>query len=74
MESRVQPTATEGRPTQAPSEGARGLTARDHFAAAAMAGMLARPDIDDEPLEYHFLCDHAYKWADEMLRARESSG
>ncbi len=50
MESRVQPTATEGRPTQAPSEGARGLTARDHFAAAAMAGMLARPDIDDEPL------------------------
>jgi hypothetical protein len=58
----------------AASVGSHGVTLRDVFAAAAMAGMLARPDIDDEPLEYHFLCDHAYKWADEMLRARESSG
>jgi hypothetical protein len=56
------------------SAGSHGVALRDVFAAAAMAGMLARPDIDDEPLEYHFLCDHAYKWADEMLRARESSG
>jgi len=56
------------------SAGSHGVALRDVFAAAAMAGMLARPDIDGEPLEYHFLCDHAYKWADEMLRARESSG
>ena len=43
---------------------------RDQFAAAALSGMLARPDIDDEPLEYHFLCEAAYRWADAMLRHR----
>ena len=44
---------------------------RDQFAAAALSGMLARPDIDDDPLEYHFLCEAAYKWADAMLRERD---
>jgi hypothetical protein len=47
---------------------------RDTFAAAALSGMLARPDIDDEPLEYHFLCEAAYRWADAMLRERERNG
>ena len=32
------------------SAGSHGVALRDVFAAAAMAGMLARPDIDDEPL------------------------
>lgn len=44
---------------------------RDQFAAAALSGMLARPSIDDDPLEFHFLCEHAYKWADAMLEARK---
>jgi hypothetical protein len=43
---------------------------RDTFAAAALTGLLARPDIDDDPLEYHFLTEHAYKWADAMLAER----
>lgn len=49
---------------------------RDQFAAAALSGMLARPSIDDDPLEFHFLCEHAYKWADAMMdhRGRVSSG
>jgi hypothetical protein len=50
------------------------MTDRDTFAAAALSGMLARPDIDDEPLEYHFLCEAAYRWADAMLRERSRSG
>ncbi len=44
---------------------------RDQFAAAALAGLLGRPDIDDEPLEYHFLCEAAYRWADAMILEQE---
>lgn len=58
----------------AQEQAAERMRLRDHFAAAALAGMLARPDIDDEPLEYHFLCEHAYKWADAMIRERERTG
>jgi hypothetical protein len=47
------------------------MTDRDTFAAAALTGLLARPDIDAEPLDYGFLCDAAYEWADAMLRERE---
>ena len=47
------------------------MTDRDHFAAAALTGLLARPDVDADPLEHHFCCEDAYKWADAMLRERE---
>jgi hypothetical protein len=43
---------------------------RDHFAAAALTGLLARPDVDADPLEHHFCCEDAYQWADAMLRER----
>lgn len=46
------------------------MTDRDHFAAAALTGLLARPDVDADPLEHHFCCEDAYKWADAMLRCR----
>lgn len=56
---------------QAAAREAERLRLRDKFAASALSGMLARESIDDDPLEFHFLCEHAYKWADAMLDARD---
>jgi len=41
-----------------------GMTLRDYFAAKAMQKLMGTADIDD-------CCETAYKWADEMLKARE---
>jgi len=42
-----------------------GMTLRDYFAAKAMQKLMGTADIDD-------CCETAYKWADEMLKAREA--
>jgi len=42
-----------------------GITMRDYFAARAMQELMGTADIDD-------CCETAYKWADEMLKARET--
>jgi hypothetical protein len=49
-----------------------GMTLRDYFAAKALAGMLADPEVgrdgvDDEPER---IADAAYAYADAMLKAR----
>jgi hypothetical protein len=41
-----------------------GMTLRDYMAAKAMQKLMGTADIDD-------CCETAYKWADEMLKARE---
>jgi hypothetical protein len=41
-----------------------GMTLRDYFAIRAMQELMGTADIDD-------CCETAYKWADEMLKARE---
>ena len=41
-----------------------GMTLRDYFAIRAMQKLMGTADIDD-------CCETAYKWADEMLKARE---
>jgi hypothetical protein len=45
-----------------------GMTLRDHFAAAALAGMLSRNNFVGERDQ----CRAAYLWADAMLAARAS--
>ena len=47
-----------------------GMTIRDYFAAAALQGMMAEYDPEDE-LEHH-IAKWAYKAADAMIRAREA--
>ena len=47
-----------------------GMTLRDYFAAAALQGMMAEYDPEDE-LEHH-IAKWSYKAADAMIRARES--
>jgi hypothetical protein len=42
-----------------------GMSMRDYFAARAMQELMGTADIDD-------CCETAYKWADEMLKAREA--
>ena len=48
-----------------------GMTMRDYFAAAALQGMMAEYDPEDE-LEHH-IAKWSYKAADAMIRAREES-
>ena len=47
-----------------------GMSLRDYFAAAALQGMMAEYDPEDE-LEHH-IAKWSYKAADAMLKARES--
>ena len=47
-----------------------GMTIRDYFASAALQGMMAEYDPEDE-LE-HYIAKWAYKAADAMIRAREA--
>lgn len=46
-----------------------GMSLRDHFAAKAMQGLLASPNLKPDALE-HDVAQNAYTLADEMLRAR----
>jgi hypothetical protein len=56
-----------------PSRGSHGVELRDMFAAAALAGLIARVP-NEKLIPADKLCPLAFNWADEMLRARESSG
>jgi hypothetical protein len=47
-----------------------GMTLRDFFAAAALQGLLAQYDPEDE-LE-HYIAKWSYEAADAMLKAREA--
>ena len=47
-----------------------GISMRDYFAAAALQGMMAEYDPEDE-LEHH-IAKWSYKAADAMLKAREA--
>lgn len=46
----------------------RGMDLRDYFAAKAMQGFAADPEIDAGSLE---VAELAYKWADAMMKVRE---
>jgi hypothetical protein len=48
------------------------MTDRDHFAAAALAGLLDKSDAENV-VEWwpQMACNAAYRWADAMLRERE---
>jgi hypothetical protein len=48
------------------------MTDRDHFAAAALTGLLS-DEANQYPtaLQWEHLLKHAYRWADAMLRERE---
>ena len=48
----------------------QGMTLRDYFAAAALQGMMAQFDPENE-LEHH-IAKWSYKAADAMLKAREA--
>ena len=51
-------------------QGANGMTLRDYFAAKAMQGMVANPEIIGDPKAE--IVREAYEFADEMLLAREN--
>lgn len=57
-------------PTPAGTQHNDGPTLRDYFAAAALQGMMAEYDPEDE-LEHH-IAKWSYKAADAMLKARET--
>ena len=47
------------------------VTLRDHFAAAALTGLLDGSDDVGQDWEYRVIaCRDAYNWADAMLEAR----
>ena len=55
-------------------EECEGMTLRDYFAAKAMQGMLANPELKDSIFHgvgHGFLEKSAWNMADAMLRARE---
>jgi len=47
-----------------------GMTDRDHFAAAALTGLIHSQDLQAGPLRRELACTMAYRWADAMLRER----
>ena len=53
----------------------KGMDLRDHFAAAALQGLLANPKLHEEIMKMgqSWITDSAYGWADAMLEAREAS-
>ena len=54
----------------------QGMTLRDYFAAKAMQGMLANPELKDSIFQgvgHGFLEKSAWAVADAMLKAREES-
>ena len=57
---------------QAQTDHAERQRLRDQFAAAALSGLLARPEFDDDPLDYRCMCRAAYKWADAMMQERQA--
>jgi hypothetical protein len=57
---------------QAQADHAERQRLRDQFAAAALTGLLARPEFDDDPLDYRYMCRAAYKWADAMMQERQA--
>jgi hypothetical protein len=51
------------------------MTDRDHFAAAALTGLLSdKANQYPTALQWEHLLKHAYRWADAMLRERERTG
>jgi hypothetical protein len=47
------------------------MTDRDHFAAAALTGLLTSDDVGEESNAFgQAICQSAYLWADAMLRER----
>jgi hypothetical protein len=56
----------------------RGMTLRDYFAAKALQGTIASGQIgNEEPCHEEYISIHAYardayRWADAMLKARET--
>lgn len=52
-----------------PKAGAPTISLRDYFAARALQGMLANPK-PEQSSDYALLCAWAYRYADQMLRAR----
>jgi hypothetical protein len=57
---------------QAQADHAERQRLRDQFATAALTGLLARPEFDDDPLDYRYMCRAAYKWADAMMQERQT--
>ena len=54
------------------TNGWRGLTARDYFAAKAMVGMLSSPPIvNREHVDKHKWAEVAYAFADAMIAERD---
>lgn len=51
----------------------KGMTLRDYFAAAALQGVLARPNTPAERDMKSVVALHCYDYADAMLKAREAS-
>ncbi len=47
-----------------------GMSLRDYFAGQALVGLLAQED-PDEAVSTSFDAEHAYRYADSMLAARE---
>jgi hypothetical protein len=47
-----------------------GMDLRDYFAAKAMQGMLASPNLPTE-VDAHLTSKHSYIFADAMMKARE---
>lgn len=52
----------------------QGMTDRDHFAAAALTGLIHSQDLQAGPLRRELACTMAYRWADAMLRERCRAG
>lgn len=55
------------------SYGVDGMTLRDYFAAKAMGGMLADPDVTVDYDKGRRLAELSYKLADAMLAARSAA-
>jgi hypothetical protein len=53
-------------------QGTDGMTDRDHFAAAALSGLMANPNNNDTTADT--IRFWAWNWADAMLREREQTG
>ncbi|MBN3848667.1 hypothetical protein G3N58_17820 [Paraburkholderia sp. Ac-20342] len=64
----------DGGPAFPTSTISRGISIRDYFAAKAMQAVpMPQGALHDIPEAYDRIAQHAYKMADAMLRARESS-